>query len=56
MRAPDADDAEVVGDAYEILMHDVLMGDMTPGDGAEVVDRLYAEDRVLSARVEPDRS
>jgi glucose-6-phosphate 1-dehydrogenase len=38
MRAPYADDAEEVADAYEILMHDVLTGDRTLFSRADEVE------------------
>jgi len=38
MRAPYADDAEEVADAYEILMHDVLIGDGTLFSRADEVE------------------
>jgi glucose-6-phosphate 1-dehydrogenase len=38
MRAPYADDNDVVADAYEILMHDVLIGDRTLFSRADEVE------------------
>ncbi len=38
MRAPYADDAQEVADAYEILMHDVLTGDGTLFSRADEVE------------------
>lgn len=38
MRAPYADDAEEVADAYEILMHDVLIGDGTLFSRADEIE------------------
>lgn len=38
MRAPYADDAEMIADAYEILMHDVLTGDGTLFSRADEIE------------------
>ena len=42
MRAPYADDAEEVADAYEILMHDVLTGDGTLFSRADEVEESWS--------------
>ena len=41
MRAPYADDDELVADAYEILMHDVLTGDRTLFSRADEVEKSW---------------
>lgn len=42
MRAPYADDAEEVADAYEILMHDVLTGDGTLFSRADEIEESWS--------------
>jgi glucose-6-phosphate 1-dehydrogenase len=50
MRAPYADDAEEVAEAYEILMHDVLTGDGTLFSRADEVEESWAiVDPILKA-------